>query len=200
MRCHAKFSIEHHGVALKRFAAKAFQALSRLYSIRRNVHIGSDVHVGILSLLWAPTRLEVGDHTYIGKHCTIQVNGRIGRGVVIANNVGIVGRIDHEYREPGVPLRNGRWVGSDARLAQLPENQVEIGDDVWIGFGAVVLSGVSVGTGAIVAAGSVVTKNVPAFAIVAGIPAREVAKRFDGNAADIDKHLTMLNVRYGVAQ
>lgn len=185
---------------MKRFAAKAFQALSRLYSIRGNVHVGKNVHIGILSLLWAPTRLEVGDQTYIGKHCTIQVNGRIGRGVVIANNVGIVGRIDHEYREPGVPVRDGRWVGTDTHLAQLPENRVEVGDDVWIGFGAIVLSGVSIGTGAIIAAGSVVTKSVPAFAIAAGVPAREVAKRFDGNAADIEKHLAMLNYRYGVAQ
>ncbi|WDQ99676.1 DapH/DapD/GlmU-related protein [Devosia sp. J2-20] len=185
---------------MKRLLARIFQAASRLYSIRSNVYVSSGVHIGILSLLWAPTRLDVGVDTYIGKHCTIQVNGRIGRGVVIANNVGIVGRIDHEYREPGVPLRGGRWVGADSQLARIPENQIEVGDDVWIGFGAVVLSGVSIGTGAIIAAGSVVTKNVPAFSIVAGVPAREVAKRFNGNAADVEKHLSMLKNRYGVVE
>lgn len=53
-----------------------------------------------------------------------------------------------------------------------------IGNDVWIGFGASIMEGVEIGDGAIIAAGSIVTKNVPAYAIVAGIPARTIKYRF----------------------
>ncbi len=56
---------------------------------------------------------------------------------------------------------------------------VSIGHDVWIGHGAVVLAGRSIGDGAVIAAGAVVTKDVPAYAVVAGIPARIVKFRFD---------------------
>jgi virginiamycin A acetyltransferase len=61
-----------------------------------------------------------------------------------------------------------------------------IGDDVWIGFGAVVLSGVTIGRGAIVAAGSVVISDVQPYEIVAGNPARHVGRRFTD--ADITVH------------
>jgi phosphonate metabolism protein (transferase hexapeptide repeat family) len=58
------------------------------------------------------------------------------------------------------------------------DQQLTMGHDVWIGHGAVVLAGRSIGTGAVVAAGAVVSKDVPAYAIVAGVPARIVKWRF----------------------
>jgi acetyltransferase-like isoleucine patch superfamily enzyme len=174
--------------------------LLRWLAVRGGVRLGRDVHVGPGSLLWASRQLLIGDNTYIGRHCTVQVNGRIGRGVLIANNVGIVGRIDHGYRVPGVLIRDGGWVGSDPQLAALPENAVEIGDDVWIGFGSVVLSGVRIGDGAIVAAGAVVIRDVAAFAIVAGVPARVVGQRFDGDPAAIATHQAAIAARYGKAR
>ena len=172
--------------------------LLRLYSVRRGVRLGSGVHVGLLSLLWAPRDLCVGENTYIGKFCTIQVNGRIGRGVLIANNVGIVGRHDHEYRTPGILLRDGRWVGADPALADAPENRIEIGDDVWIGFGAVVLSGINIGTGAVIAAGAVVIHDVEPFSIVGGSPARKIGMRFDGDEQSIAIHRQAIQRRFGI--
>lgn len=174
--------------------------LFRWLAVRSGVWLGRNVHVGPGSLVWASRQLLIGDNTYIGRHCTVQVNGRIGRGVLIANNVGIIGRIDHEYRVPGVLIRDGVWVGSDPALAALPDNAVEIGDDVWIGFGSVVLSGVRIGDGAIVAAGSVVTRDVAAFAIVAGVPAQVVRQRFDGDPAAIAAHRAAIAARYGRGQ
>ena len=170
--------------------------LLRMLAVRGKVKLGRNVWVGPFSLVSSPGGLTIGDDTYVGKHCTLQVNGRIGRGVLIANNVGIVGRIDHEYRAPGVLIRDGRWVGRDPALAALPENRVEIGDDVWIGFGSVVLSGVRIGDGAVVAAGSVVTKNVDDFAIVAGVPAKPIGQRFEGNPDAIATHRAALVARY----
>ena len=172
------------------------QGFIRLLSVRGGVKLGPGVHVGPFSILWAARRLDIGAGSYIGKFCTIQVNGRIGHGVLIANNVGIVGRLDHEYRVPGAPLRGGRWVGDDPGLADLPENRIEIGDDVWIGFGSVVLSGIRIGEGAIIAAGSVVTQDVGDYEIVAGSPAAARGRRFDGDPAAIAEHQRMLDAKY----
>ncbi|MFG1305041.1 chloramphenicol acetyltransferase [Xanthobacter autotrophicus] len=63
------------------------------------------------------------------------------------------------------------------------DQRLTLGHDVWIGHGAVVLAGRSVGTGAVVAAGAVVSKDVPAYAIVAGVPARVVKERFPADIA-----------------
>jgi len=68
----------------------------------------------------------------------------------------------------------------DGELKQLKENyRIKVGHDVWIGHGAIIVGNVSVGNGAIIAAGAVVTKDVPEFSIVAGIPARVIRFRFD---------------------
>lgn len=58
------------------------------------------------------------------------------------------------------------------------ENVIAIGHDVWIGHGVIIVGNVTVGNGAIIAAGSVVTKDIPPYTIVAGVPAKEVRKRF----------------------
>lgn len=157
---------------------KIFQAFNRFYAVRHGVQIVKSVHIGPGSILWASDSLKVEDDVYIGKYCTIQVNGRIGRYTMIANNVGIVGRLDHDYRTVGKPIRFAPWIGdADSKLAS--ECSVDIGEDVWIGYGVTVLSGISIGRGAIVAAGAVVTKDVEPYSIVAGVPAKKVSMRFD---------------------
>ena len=59
------------------------------------------------------------------------------------------------------------------------KGDVVIGNDVWIGYRAIILSGVTIGDGAVIAAGAVVTKDVPAYGIVGGNPAKLIKKRFD---------------------
>lgn len=173
------------------------QRIYRWLAVSGNVKLGKRVHIGPMSVIWSSAGLDIGDNTYIGKFCTVQVNGRIGKGVLIANSVGIVGRLDHEYREPGIPVRDGRWIGNDQRLSKSPENTVNIGDDVWIGYGSVVLSGISIGEGSIIAAGSVVNKDVQPYSVVAGCPAREVARRFPREAEDEAEHRDYLRRTYG---
>lgn len=162
----------------------------RLYAVRDNVTLGSDVHLGIGTILWAPSRLEVGDGTYIGKYCTIECDGSIGRDVLIANHVGLLGRIDHDYKSVGKTIRRAPWIGDPSYSGTGKTLRVVVEDDVWIGYGAIVLSGVTVGRGAIVAAGAVVTKDVPPYAIIAGNPARSVGTRFD--ASEIEEHEQIL--------
>ncbi len=67
----------------------------------------------------------------------------------------------------------------------MSKGPIEIGNDVWIGDGAIILSGVKVGDGAIIGAGSVVTQNVEPFSIVAGVPARHIKYRFPENVREI---------------
>lgn len=155
--------------------------LYRRLAVRENVTVGKRFHVGPFSRIWAPNRLTFGDDCYVGKYCTIEVDGEIGNGVLIANNVGLVGREDHDIHEVGTLISRSRWIGDSGYNPERATIRVE--EDVWIGFGAVVLSGVTVGRGAIVASGSVVTKDVPPYAIVGGNPAKVLAERFDAETA-----------------
>jgi acetyltransferase-like isoleucine patch superfamily enzyme len=165
----------------------------RCFAVRHGVTVGERFHVGPGSVLWAPRSLVVGNDVYVGKHVTIEVDGEIGDGVLVANNCGIVGRTDHDLRQKGVPIRLAAWVGDEPERLSA---RTKIGSDVWLGYGAIVLSGVTVGDSAIVSAGAVVTKDVPANAIVAGVPARVIGNRFtEADFAAHWRHLTSLGVR-----
>jgi virginiamycin A acetyltransferase len=88
-----------------------------------------------------------------------------------------------------VPIRFAPSVrDKDYRISN-EKKKIIIGDDVWIGYGATVLSGVTIFEGAIVAASSLVTKDVAPFAIVAGVPAKQVGERFDSNETTQHKQL-----------
>lgn len=143
-------------------------------------------------MLWAPRSLKIGNDVYIGKHSTIEVDGVIGDSVLIANAVGVVGRRDHDAREVGTDVRHSRWVGDAPDELSDP---VSIGSDVWIGYGAIILSGVNIGDHCIVGAGAVVTSDIPANSIAVGQPARVVGERFA--EADLLLHRSQL-LRKGV--
>ncbi|HTS15725.1 MAG TPA: hypothetical protein VMH24_08650 [Candidatus Sulfotelmatobacter sp.] len=165
---------------------RAFQMFNRRYAVRRNVVLGHDVHLGIGTIVEAPHRMVIEDKVYVGKYCTIECDGRVGRGTIIGNLVGLIGRADHDHHVVGRLMRDAPWIG-DADFKRPPEeNQLDIEGDAWIGFGAIVLSGLTVGRGAVVAAGSVVTSDVPRYAIMAGVPARQVGMRFDPD--EIERH------------
>lgn len=154
----------------------------RLIAIRgKGITFGQRFHVGPGSVVWAPASLVIGNDVYVGKNVTLQFDGEIGDGVLIANTVGIVGRTDHDAEQVGTLIRNSRWVGNNVESLSTP---TFIGSDVWIGYGAIVLSGVHIGDSAIVAAGAVVTRDVPENSVVAGNPARVIRTRFDGDAFD----------------
>ena len=153
--------------------------LFRLYSVRENVVVARSAHIGIGTIISATRNLTIGEGTYIGKGCTLQVNGSIGKGVLIANAVGLIGRIDHDYSAVGVPVGFAPWIGDPDFKPDPALSELIVEDDVWIGYGAIVLSGLRVGRGAVIAAGSVVTRDVEPYAIMAGTPARLVDRRFD---------------------
>lgn len=154
--------------------------------------IDATAHVGPFTRIWSAHGLSIGPHAYIGKFCTIEVDGVIGAGALIANSVGLVGRRDHDHKQVGVPVRYSTWVGE---RDQDEYDTVCIGIDSWIGYGSVVLSGSTVGEHAVVAAGSVVTRSVPANAVVAGNPARVLGSRF--TERELIEHKALLLDNWG---
>lgn len=110
-----------------------------------------------------------GSYSFVGPNSQIYPHVRIGNFTMLANNVAILGG-DHDYHKPGVPIIfSGREV----------VRQTNIGDDVWVGAYSVIMAGVKIGNGAIIAAGSVVTKDVLPYSIVGGCPAKIIKMRFD---------------------
>ncbi len=116
-----------------------------------------------------PRDLQMGPYSYLGLDADLSGPVRIGTYTMIASKFAVIGQ-DHRYDIPGVPvIFSGR-----------PELKVTvIEDDAWIGQSVSVKGGVTIGRGAIVAFGSVVTKDVPPYAIVGGAPARIIRMRFD---------------------
>jgi acetyltransferase-like isoleucine patch superfamily enzyme len=145
--------------------------LKRRISVGRNVQIGKNFHVGLLTNVSTAKRLTIGNDVYIGKFCAITGSGAIGDGVLIGNRVGV--GIEHPCA-----LRDTWRTVKGAAFIEEAEGQIDIGCDVWIGFGSILLSGVSIGRGAVVGAGSVVMDNVAPYDIVGGNPAKRVGRRF----------------------
>lgn len=155
--------------------ARIVRSALRRLAVRGPVTVGSRFRVGLGARVGSTHQLSIGHDVAVGPGSIIQVNGSIGNYVMIGMNVQIVGRNDHALDEPGKPMLYSTWIG-DRELRD--RDVVEIADDVWIGAASVVLSGVRIGEGAVIAAGSVVTRDVAPYSVVAGNPAREVSQRF----------------------
>lgn len=114
----------------------------------------------------SPHRLEIGEGSIIGDNAILDArNGlKIGRNVNISSNVSIY-TMQHDHRSPtfATPVRD--------------DYGVKIDDRAWLGPNTIILHSVHIGEGTVVAAGAVVTKDVPPYAIVAGIPAKIIGTR-----------------------
>jgi acetyltransferase-like isoleucine patch superfamily enzyme len=167
--------------------------LLRILSIKgRNVTIGNKFHIGPFSRIYAPYSLRIGHHVYVGKHVTIEVDGTIGNGVLIANSVGIIGRHDHDINDVGSPISSAKWVGAHEYL----KSPVEIGSDVWIGFGAIILAPVKIGHSAIIGAGSVITKDVTPYSIMVGNPAIKIGERIPDKSKRLLHEQSLIRLEY----
>lgn len=164
--------------ALGRRIATAVSALwldaKKRSCVGRNVRFGRRLHIGVLTTVSSTERLTIGNDVHIGRFCTIHGTGSIGDGVLIENRVGV-----------GIP-RNNPAPEAGGALAASNGARIDIACDARIGFGSIVLSGVSIGGGAIVAAGSVVADDVAPHTVVRGNPAKTVGQRpIAAPAADI---------------
>ena len=129
---------------------------------------------------------KLGRYSYVGYDSEV-VNCEIGTFCSIANGF-IVGGAKHPMDWVSMsPVFYNVGSGTNCHLGHLAMEQsarTYIGDDVWIGSRAIILQGVHVGTGAVVGAGAVVTKDVPPYAVVAGCPAKIIKYRFDDELID----------------
>lgn len=161
-----------------------------LLAPHRNITIGDNTTFGRGTIFWAPNQMSVGDNVYIGKYCTLQADMTIGNNVEIANNVGLIGKYDHDFSKIGKSIKDSPWIGDSDYDFRGKNKQIIIEDDVWIGYGAIIFTGITIHRGAIIAAGSVVTRDVDPYMIVAGNPAHVIGMRF--SEEEIIKHEDVL--------
>ncbi len=127
--------------------------------------------------------LSVGHYVFIGSYAWIIYPLVVGDLTMIAPHFAIAGK-DHGIENCGIPQRIDR-----PRVPYLDMTTI-IGSEVWIGQNVTLIHGVNIGRGAVVAAGSVVTKDVEPYSIVGGVPAKEIRKRFSKD--EIQQHESIL--------
>lgn len=112
--------------------------------------------------------IEVGAGTYIGPYTCIAGPGsiKIGKNCLIASHSGIYGN-NHKFADPTCSIHT----------QGLTCKGIVIEDDCWLGTGVKVLDGVTIGTGSVIGAGAVVTKDIPAYSVAVGVPAKVISRR-----------------------
>ena len=111
--------------------------------------------------------LEIGDHSGIGINCEVYGPVKIGENVMMGPEV-VIYTSGHRHDRTDVPMIEQ---GSDE------VRPVTIGNDVWIGRRVMIMPGVAIGDGCVIGAGAVVTKDIPAYSIAGGVPARRLKSR-----------------------
>ena len=156
----------------------------------RNFDIGKNFHSGRGVKMWAKNGITIGGNFYIGRYSQIECDAVIGDNVILANYVAFVGKFDHHYKTVGTPIRLASQIRDKDYSWSGLSSKIIVDDDVWIGYGSIVLSGVKIGRGSIIAAGSVVTRDVVPYSIVGGNPAKHISYRF--TATEIVEHERIL--------
>lgn len=135
-----------------------------------NIHLGNGIYIGHQTILkgYYKNQMCIGDHSWIGQQCFLHSAG----GISIGKHVGI---------GPGVRIISSQHLdkGRDTPLlfSEISFAPVRIGDDADLGIGACILPGVSIGKGALIGAGAVVSRDIPDYAVAAGVPAKVIRMR-----------------------
>lgn len=126
--------------------------------------------------------VKIGNRVQFGKGCQVDYNVYFGNNILLATRVSFIGKNDHRYDVAGKNIWDGQGDRTGVTVVE---------DDVWLGLGVIVCGPVKIGKGSIVAAGAVVTKDIPPCEIWGGIPARKLRDRFK-TEEEKDYHLKFL--------
>lgn len=180
-------------------APSGFKRSIRLNSIRKALYKGKYAGYNIQSVqvsthaLISPIaeiwdQVYIGDFVSMGAHSYIQsgsrvLSAKIGKFCSIGTNCHI-GMFEHPVDNISTSSRLYLKLMDDKEFYRDIPSPAIIGNDVWIGSNATILGGLNIGDGAVIGAGAVVTKDVPPYAIVGGVPARVIRYRFDQKKID----------------
>jgi len=158
----------------------------------RGMKIGKEVSLGKIIVVW-PHQVYLGNRVKIENHVIFKFDGPFQQGKSIQIGAGVfIGAFTEFNIKYGMVVGNDCLIASGSRFIDhdhgldrthlmkdqpCPGAPIHIGKDVWIGANAVVLKGVTIGDGAIVAAGAVVTKSIPPYEIWGGVPAKKIGER-----------------------
>jgi len=133
----------------------------------KKIYVGHNFFCGKNCVVSSKNLINIGDNFYAGHSCHFGANIKIGNDVLFASYVSLVGG-DHKIDDKKILIR---------KSGREPLKTIIIKDNVWIGHGAIILHGVTINTGSIIAAGAVVTKDVPENSIYGGNPAKLIKYR-----------------------
>ncbi len=163
--------------------------LRRLYYLKSFIqfkHYGKNLYFSRGGVFIRPEEIEFGDNIFIGRNFHISARSlSFGSNIMIGPNL-VIECDNHVFNHVGrnvFETRNERSIGP-----------VKIENDVWIGANVIILPNVTIGEGAIVGAGSVVTKSIPPYSVAVGNPARIIKRRFTKDQLNI--HLKQVKSKY----
>lgn len=171
-----RFVVIEHGYQIKSRANLIFEDFVSINALSENgISFGRNVTIGKGAIITCTgviankgVGIAIGDYSAVGAQSFLGGQGgiRIGNNVIMGPGVRIFSE-NHNYDDISIPIR----------LQGESRKGVIIEDDCWVGAGVTILDGVTVGTGSLIAAGSVVTKSIPSFSVVCGVPARIIKNR-----------------------
>lgn len=142
--------------------------------------MGVGFHWGRRWNIWRGS-VKVGHFTYLGSNTHIFYPTVIGDLCMVAQDTHFLGN-DHGFTESGIPIRIAKPREDSQKKITIVESEV------WIGQRSIIFAGIKIGRGAVIAAGSVVTKDVAPYTIVGGVPAKLIKNRFQ-NQEELNKHV-----------